>query len=168
VAGQEPLADAFSSIVRHSRFLTEHLPALADYLVLFPRAAAPSAESFVYWSTERLAGRTIISATHVTILRGHQPLPEVIVAGKQIFATRYMSGLLNVTTIVRGGEGRHYLVYLNRSHVDLLDRWFGSLARMVIERRVKDEAGEALRGLRRRLESGPPPEGNTGDAGNGR
>ena len=156
--GESPtVPDAFSSIVRHSAYLGEHLPALADDLVRYPRRAMPDADSFIYWSKERLAGRTIVSATHVSILRpGGHSLPEVVVAGKQVFATRHMSGLLNITTIVRGPLGEHYLVYVNRSRVDVLDRWFGGVARMVIDRRVKGDASEALRGLRRRLESGPP------------
>jgi hypothetical protein len=155
--GSPAVSDAFSSIVRHSVYLGEHLPALADYLVRYPQGTLQDADSFVYWSKERLAGRTIVTATHVSILRpGDESLPDVIVAGKQVFATRYMSGLLNITTIVRGAPGQHYLVYVNRSRVDVLDRWFGGVARMVIERRVKGDASDALRGLRRRLESGPP------------
>ena len=151
------LSDAFSSIVRHSVYLTKRLPELADYLVRYPAAPAPQVDSFVYWSKEQLAGRTIVSATHVSILHASDDsLPEVLVAGKQIFATRYMSGRLNITTIVRGEAGHRYLAYVNRSRVDLLERWFGGLARMVIERRVKGEASEVLQGLRQRLESGEP------------
>jgi hypothetical protein len=151
------LPDPFSLIVHHSAYLGEHLPLFADYLVRAPFGALPNSESFVYWSKERLAGRTIVSATQVSILQpGDDSLPEVVVAGRQIFATRYLSGLLNITTIVRGTSGQHYLVYLNRSHVDVLTRWFGSVARMVIEHRVKSEAADVLQGLRQRLESGPP------------
>lgn len=150
-------AEVFASLVRHSLYLTEHLPTLADFLLYYPRPGIDSpGESFVYWSKERLAGRTIIGATHVAIVRPGNGSTEVVVAGKQIFASRYMSGLLNMTTVVRSLSGQHYLVYLNRSHVDVLDRWFGGVARMVIERRVRGDAAQILQGLRMRLESGPP------------
>lgn len=155
------LATAFSSIVQHSPYLTERLPAFAEYLERYPLVPAPGVESFIYWSKERLAGKATVSATHISILRpGDEVSPEVLVAGKQIFATHYMDGSLNLTAVLGGSsETYRYLVYLNRSRVDILGRWFGGLARMMIERRVKGEASEVLQGLRRRLESGEPPAG---------
>jgi hypothetical protein len=48
-------------------------------------------------------------------------------------------------------------VYLNRSHVDAFQGLLGGMVRRVVERRVKAEAPSVLRGLRLRLESGPPP-----------
>jgi hypothetical protein len=53
--------------------------------------------------------------------------------------------------------GPNYLVYVNRSQVDVLRGMFGGIVRWFIEHRLKDEAAEVLQGLRRRLESGEPP-----------
>ena len=63
---------------------------------------------------------------------------------------------LGLTAIMRGSDGRNYLVYLNRSEVDVLGGFFGGLVRMVVGRRLKAEASDVLRGLRNRLESGEP------------
>ena len=152
--------DALASIVTHSGFLRARLPALADSLEHYPMVRAPRAESFLYWSQEDLAGRTIVSVTHVNILHFDDPgFPEVLVTGKQVFESRYLNGALNVTAIVRSESGaRHYLVYINRSSVDVLDRWYGGLARLVIERRITGEAAGVLQGLRDRLDAGPPPQ----------
>lgn len=69
-----------------------------------------------------------------------------------------MTASLNVTAILRGqSPSEHYLVYLNRSRIDVLDRWYGGLARFLIERRVKEEATDIFRGLKNRLASGDPP-----------
>lgn len=155
--------DAFSMILRRSAYLTERLPAFVDYLNRYPQAPVPArVESFVYWSKEQLAGKATVNATHVSMLGSNADSQlELLVAGKQIFATHYMNGSLNITAIVRGPAAQRYLVTLNRSRVDILGRWFGGVARMVIDRRVKREASEVLQGLRRRLESGGPP----GEAG---
>ena len=105
-------------------FLTLHAPVLADVLRHGPRPPRPGVESFLYWSKERLGGRPTISVTHVAIVEPGGVLPEVIAAGQEIFATHYTTASLNITAIVRGTQpGEHYLVYLNRSRVDVFQRW---------------------------------------------
>jgi hypothetical protein len=158
---QEPtsLQQAFSAVIQHSSFLDQHAPNLAAYLDWYPHATLQGVESFTYWSVEQLGGRPSVTATHVAIVTSDAPdQPESLVAGKQIFATHYVSASLNITAIVRGrSSSDHYLVYVNRSRVDVLDRWYGGLARLVIERRVKGEAADVFRGLKIRIESGDPP-----------
>lgn len=62
------------------------------------------------------------------------------------------------TAVIRGEPGAfNYLVYLNRSDVDMLGGVFGGLVRWFMQRRLKAEAATVLQGLRRRLESGAPP-----------
>ncbi len=69
-----------------------------------------------------------------------------------------MNGSLALTAIMRGGAGSpNYLVYLNRSEVDVVGGFWGSLVRLVVERRLKAEASEVLQGVRKRLDSGDPP-----------
>ena len=158
-----PSLEVFALILRRSAYLAERLPAFVDYLDRYPHAPVPArVESFVYWSKEQLAGKASVNATHVSMRPSDDDSqPELLVAGKQIFATHYMNGSLSITAIVRGPSGQRYLVSFTRSRVDVLGRWFGGVARMVIERRLRREASEVLQGLRRRLESGEPP----GEAG---
>lgn len=153
-----PLQSAFSAIVGRSVYLTARLPRFADYLDRYPRVSMPDVESFIYWSKEQLAGEPVVSATHVSILRSRdEGLPDALVAGKQVFATHYMNGSLNLTAVLRGRPGSpNYLAYLNRSDVDVLGGFFGGLVRLLVEHRLKTEASEVLQGLGRRLDSGPP------------
>ena len=44
------LAARFSSLLRHSPFLTGSLPRFAEYLDQYPRAPIADVESFIYWS----------------------------------------------------------------------------------------------------------------------
>ena len=152
-------ATRFASILDHSVFLTQNLPRLAEHLQSYPLIVDRGAESFIYWSKERLASKAIISITHVSIVRSHDPgLPEVLVAGKEIFSTHYINASLGVTALMRGDRGgSNYLVYVNRSEVDMLHGFFGGLIRWFMQRRLKAEAANVLQGLRRRLESGDPP-----------
>lgn len=153
-----PPAARFAKLLGHTAFLTVGLPQFADALASYPRGTAAEVESFLYWSKEGFSGKPIISATHVSIIRHDDGVrPDVLVAGKGIFATHYMTGSLGLTALMRGTNGLGYLVYLNRSEVDVLGGFFGGIVRIFMERHLKSDAAEILRGLRTRLESGDPP-----------
>ena len=134
-------------------------PDLTDYLTQYPHRASAGLESFLHWSKEALGGKPIITVTHVSIVRSADPgVPEALVAARQIFATHYMTGSLALTTITGGADrSPRYLMYLNRSRVDVLGGFFGGLVRRIMERRLRTEATDVVQGLRRRLEAGEPP-----------
>jgi hypothetical protein len=92
------------------------------------------------------------------MMRGRQSgEPDVIVAGLQIFATHYYDASLGVTALLPGEPGgTNYLVYVNRSEIDVLDGPLSGVTRWFLRRRLRSEATTVLDGLRRRLESGEP------------
>jgi hypothetical protein len=151
--------DTMLVLERRSGFLTTHFPRVADYLARFPHAAGDGLASLAYWSREQIGGQPSVNATHVVVVQSREEdLPETLVVGKQIFASHYVSASIAFTAIVRGRmPDEHYLVYLNRSQVDVLDRWYAGLARMIIERRLRSDAAGVFRALKARLESGDPP-----------
>ena len=155
------LESVLSAIIGQSPYLTR-LPAVVAWLKAYPRAD-PAVESFLYWSKENYGkGKSVVSVTHVGILRAglNARVPPVIVVGKQIFATHYVEGSLGLTMVVRdAGSGTPYLLYVNRSQVDLLRGFFGALVRGMVEERVERQAPQIIQGLRGRLESGAPPGG---------
>lgn len=148
----------FTSLVAHSPYLTANLPDFSTYLTQYPRAPLSRVEGLLYWSKEQVGNKPIVSITHLNILR----MPgcaaaDTLVAAKQIFATHYMNGSLGLTALVHGCAGQpNYLIYVNRSQVDVLGGFWGGLVRMIVERRVKSESAEILKTLRARLESGEP------------
>ena len=156
--GSQPilLHERFASVLRHSAFLVEHQPDLAAFLGRYPEPARCPVESFFYWSREELGRSPSFTVTHVVIARGDGEQPEVTVAGKQVFATRYTNASLGITSLVRDGDHR-YLAYVNRTDVDALNGAFGGLIRWFVGRRLQSDAPDVLKGLRRRLESGDPP-----------
>ncbi len=151
------LDDEFGALLRQTPFMRERVPGLADFLTRYPAGGSPDIQSFIYWSKEMLGRKPVVSITHVTMARPNGG-PEAVVASRQVYASHYMAGSLAITAIVggRGGAPR-YLAYLNRSRVDVLDGFFGGLVRRIVERRLRDEAGQVVDALRRRLEAGEPP-----------
>lgn len=151
-------AQEFDAILAASPFLAQRVRAHVDALQRFPEASQAGVESFLYWSKELLGGKPIVSITHVTISRHADPAqPDAIVLARQIYASHYMTGALAVTAVVGGREGApSYLIYLNRSRLDVLDGLFAGVVRRIIERRLRNEAGQVIDALRRRLQSGEP------------
>jgi hypothetical protein len=170
VNGGEPiyLQDTFAKVMAASPYVLHHLPDLAAQLEAYPQAQSPQVESFFYWSRDVYnAAKPVVTVTHVNIFRSEDgaAAPAVVVAGKQIFASHYMNGGLGLTMVLRGAaDEAHYLVYLNRSQLDLLGGMFGFLKRSVLEGRIRRDTPQILRALRDRLESGEP----TGEPLNGK
>lgn len=149
-------ADALKRLVERSPYLSAHAPSLVEFLLDDARAAVEERDSFLYWAEERFGGRPVLNATHVDIIRTDPGagLPVVMVAGKQLFATHYNNASLGLTCLV--GRGPQYLLYVNRTEVDLLGGLFGAFKRAILEGRVRNEAGAIVAGLRARIQAGAP------------
>lgn len=152
-------AVAFSVMLQRSTFLLAQAPTIAEALSSDPAGPTADAEEFMYWSKERFGGKAVINATHVRIFRptGIMGL-EVLMTGKQIFATHYLDACLGVTALVRDRRtSGGYFVYFNRSDIDLLGGFWGGFARRIIEGRVEADGPAILREVSQRLSSGNPP-----------
>jgi hypothetical protein len=152
-------AARFESLLEHTPFLMHGVPKLAEGLRDHPIAGDPEDDWFLYWSKERLARKAMVSVTQVTIVRNNAPgLPDAMAVDKDIFSSHYINASLSVTALMRGdSEKSNYLVYVNRTEVDVLHGMFEHMVRWEINHRMKDASG-VLEQFRRRLESGPPPE----------
>ena len=151
-------AAVFSSIVQQIPFLRGHVPAAANYLEQYPRGASAPAESRVGWSKVTMNGKPVIMLTHRTVfkLKATPTVPGVLVATKQVYASRYMNGELSLTMLFAGAPGASgYLVVTSRSDLDeLAGGMFTGLKRSMFESRIEDEAVKALTRLRDRIERG--------------
>jgi hypothetical protein len=149
--------EMFATLLARVEFFARNAPRHAAYLREYPRPAPePVAQSFLYWSKERLGMKPIVSITHFSVARHTDPaMPETVIAAKQVYASHYKNAALTLTSLVAQNAAR-YLVYVNRSHVDAFHGFFGPVVRRVVERRVRGEAPNVLAALRRRLESGEP------------
>ena len=61
-----------------------------------------------------------------------------------------------MTAAVQSRDGAHtYLVYVNRTQIDVLGGLFGGLKRAIIEGRIENETAGIFSELRRRIEREP-------------
>ena len=148
----------FDSLLRLDPYLTK-LPQLAEVLQGHIAANASGVDTFFYWSKEHLARKAVVSVTQVSIVRNQAAdLPEALAVGKDIFSSHYLNASLSVTALMRGEPaGMNYLVYINRTDVDVLHGVFGGIIRSEIEKHMKDTS-DVMTDFRKRLESGPPPQ----------
>jgi len=134
---------------------------LRQHLLDYPRSSAEKTTDFVYWSKERVRGRPVISITHVATAAAVDESPVAFAIGsKQIYAMHYFDASLGLTLLVpdRTGAGHAtYVVYLNRSRIDLFDGVFGGVARRIVASRAKGLVAEQLQRLQRVLGADASP-----------
>jgi hypothetical protein len=150
-------AAVFSGILQQTPYLTTHLPSVAAYLERFPFSDA-AAESSLLWSKVMMNEKPVVMVTHLGIFRPSPGpnVPAVLIARKQVYASRYMNGELTLMMLFAGpADSPSYLVNVNLSELDELGGAFGGLKAAVIERAVKKQAADTVAALRDRLERAP-------------
>jgi hypothetical protein len=145
-------SDVLARLLEHSPYFIVRAPHLATFVRQFPRATIDGGNGFLYWALDRVEDRPVVSATHVAIVRNPPAsgLPLVAVAGTQVFATHYYQGSLGLTYLV--GTTPRYLLYVNRTELDVLGGFFGSIKRAILEGRLRRDVARLIGGLRGRLE----------------
>jgi hypothetical protein len=109
----------------------------------------------VYWSKELVRGRPVISITHVATAAAVDDSPVAYAVGsKQIYAMHYYDASLGLTLLVpdrRSASSGTFVVYLNRSRIDLFDGLFGGVARRIVAGRARGVVAEQLQRLQQAL-----------------
>ena len=94
------------------------------------------------------------SVTHVSVYV--QP-GRAVIASKQLYASHYFDASLGLTAALDQGAGpvhpSMYLVYLNRSRIDLLAGFWGGLRRAIVRGRLREGMRKHLVEIARKLES---------------
>lgn len=113
--------------------------------------------SFLYWSDEKFALKPVISVTQEVIWSNRSVNPSIaFVAGKQIYASHYFEASLSVTILIDDsapGDPATWVLYINRSHIDAFDGWFGGLKRSLATSRLPGELRNTLAETKKKLES---------------
>jgi hypothetical protein len=129
--------------------------ALRQHLLDYPATGTPGTTDRLYWSKEKVGRRTVVSITHLAVMRLHDECPaEYAVASKQIYGTHYFDASLGLTVLVpdrRTASPFTYLVYLNRSRIDLFDGVFGGVARHIVTAKARSTVADSLARLQRTL-----------------
>ena len=149
-------ADEFSSMVAADTATWPRVPGLRRHLLGFPAVKADGAKDLVYWSKERVHRKNVVSLTHLAILPGERDSPvQYSVASRQIYAMHYFDVSLGITLLIPDksvSPPATYVVYLNRSRIDLFDGLLGGVARSVVKGKARSLVAEQLERLRKTLE----------------
>jgi hypothetical protein len=145
----------FASLVEADGETWQHFPDLRRHLLSYPMEHAPETSDILYWSKERVSRRLVVSVTHLAISRTTHGPSAYAIASKQIYGTHYFDASLGLTVLVRDpsvSSPAMYLVYLNRSRVDIFDGLFGGIARTIVNTRARSLVATQLGRLQRTME----------------
>ena len=148
------LADEFQALLNARPGLAGFVPEFREYLAQYPNKPLPGVDEFLYWSTESFGLKPVTSITHVAI---YHEQGQAVIASKQVYGSHYFEGSLGLTValddIAEQSKPGMYLLYLNRSRIDLLSGFFGGLRRAFLRGRLRDGIKKNLVEVARKLES---------------
>jgi hypothetical protein len=145
----------FASLIDGDPITLHYAPRLRRHLLDYPDSSEKGVTDFVYWSKELVRGRPVISITHVATAVAVDDSPIAYAVGsKQIYAMHYYDASLGLTLLIPDPTAAAtYVVYLNRSRIDLFDGLFGGVARRIVAGRARSLVAAQLQRLQRVLAS---------------
>jgi len=145
------VGDEFASLLDADTITSAYTPRLRRHLLDYPVSSADKTTDFVYWSKELVRGRPVISITHVATVAAVDDSPVAYAIGsKQIYAMHYFDASLGLTLLVPDrttAAAATYVVYLNRSRIDLFDAFLGGVARRIVAGRARTLVADQMKRL---------------------
>ena len=140
--------DEFRALVEARPAVLARFPAAYTRVTQHRSAFAAGGEDVLYWSKEKLGPKVILTVTHLAIvpIEGQTPVVYAI-ASKQIYASHYFDASLGLTLLLRDNldaSGDTYLVYVNRSRLDVLGGFWGGLKRAIVRSKTRSATATSL------------------------
>jgi hypothetical protein len=127
-------ADEFHALLYQSTTLYALAPAFAAYLEQFPAASLPGSEQFLYWAKGGAGPEASVTLHQVVIY--NPPGGDVIVADKQIYASRYTDAAVLIISLASSPDGKGYYAIVGaRARSTML----GGMAARMLRGRVEKE-----------------------------
>ena len=97
-----------SDLLRQTPYLKTSVPEAADYLDRFPARETNSGSWSLVWSKVMMNGKAVVMVNHLSVFRPKPGpnVPTVLMAAKQVYASRYMNGQLALTMLFAGARDR--------------------------------------------------------------
>ena len=147
------IADEFETMLRRASVLPDVVPQLRRYLLDYPNAPLPDADSYFYWEKVDFGLKPTIRLNHAVIYRGRtQGRNFATVAIKQLYATHYFHTALDVSACVTDGRSGFYLLTLKGSQQEGLTGVKGAVLRKVVVGKTRDSLERALGAIKRMVE----------------
>jgi hypothetical protein len=150
------VAEQFATMVSRTDALPNVLPELRKYLLDYPTATLPDADSFYYWEHVDFGLKPTVRVNHGVIYHvvagGHT---AGVVAIKQLYASHYFHTALDVTACVDDGTGSDgfYLLTLKASEQEGLTGFKGSMLRRIVVDKTRSALQDTLATIKQRIEA---------------
>jgi hypothetical protein len=153
------IGEQFEAMVSRASALPDVIPELRRYLLEYPNASLPKADSFFYWEKVEFGLRPTIRVNHGVVYRGRAEGSDFgAVAIKQLYATHYFHTALDLSVCVDDGAGRDsdgfYLLTIKGSQQEGLTGVKGSVLRRIVVDKAKGSLERALGFIKRTVERG--------------
>jgi hypothetical protein len=151
------VAEWFETMVGHAAALPDVLPELRRYLLRYPDAELPGAESVFYWEKVAFGLKPTIRVNHAIIYKARAQNRDIAaVAIKQLYASHYFHTALDVSvcvaeTGVPDSRG-FYLLTVKGSEQEGLTGIKGSMLRKIVVDRTRSSLEGALASIKRTVE----------------
>jgi hypothetical protein len=151
------VAEQFEMMVSRSSALPDVAPELRRYLLDYPDADLPGADSFFYWEKVNFGLKPTIRVNHGVVYRSPSRGGDVpVIAIKQLYASHYFHTALDVSVCLPDAStpARHgfYLVTLKSSEQDGLTGVKGSVVRKVVVDKTRSGLEGALASIKQSVE----------------
>jgi hypothetical protein len=133
------VAEELKTMIDRMPLLTEFLPRLKIYLLEYPKASLPGAESFLYWQSAKFGLKPTIRINHVVTVE--QP-NGAAVASKMLYANHYFWTAIELRVLIPDparGKG-FWFASVSQSRSDGLGGYLGP----IIRSKVRDEAEKGM------------------------
>jgi hypothetical protein len=153
----------FASLLDADTLTSVYAPRLRQHMLDYPTSGEKITD-FIYWSKELVRSRPVISITHVSTATIDDSPIAYAIASKQIYAMHYYDASLGLTLLLpdrAASSPATYVVYLNRSRIDLFDGAFGGVTRRIVAGRARTVVANQLQRLQQTLAPPPPQEAAT-------
>jgi hypothetical protein len=155
------VATEFETMVGRASVLPDALPELRRYLLEYPDAALPGADSYFYWEKVDFGMKPTIRVNHGVVYSTRAEGRTIAaVAIKQLYASHYFHTALDLSVCVPAGTGTEprsfYLLTLKGSEQDGLTGAKGSMLRRVVIDKTRSALETALASIKQTIEQTRP------------
>jgi hypothetical protein len=148
-----PVQKEFESILEYSSYLKRLAPDFYQYLKEYPDKEPAGTENFIYWSREKFGFKPVTNLTHVSMYQwSHSDFSGYMIASRQIFADHYYDASLGLTILIDRKPHGSYLIYINRSRIDMLGGFLSSFRRALTLPRVRSGLQLHMKTMKARIE----------------
>jgi hypothetical protein len=152
------VTEQFESLLHESSSMSHYLPDLERYLIDYPRAELPNAESVFYWEKVKFGLKPTLRMNQMVIYRGSGSSgPIDSVAIKQLYASHYFQTAVDLSVCAKDngqpGDKGFYLITVKGSRQAGLTGPKGSIIRNKAVSRLRSSLETSLTHIKSTLEN---------------